>query len=563
MQYDKITRRSFIVGAAVAGASLAGAGALAGCKSTSNNSTDSNSGNNDSTAGGTKSGGIVSYFLTEPACIDPYNLKETQGTQVTSNLFDSLFKYDYAKEKLVPAAAADYEVSPDATIFTFYLTKGVKFHNGDPVTAADFKRAWERLCNPKIAGTPSQISHHLAQVQGYKEMFIDKTATELTGVKALDDLTLEVTLTAPYADFIYVVTHPALGPVPKAAEDFANFTEAPIGNGPFKMDGSWKHNQYIQVKRFDDYYGEKALVDGVDFKIYATVDSGFTDFQAGNLDWSQIPRGQITQTAQQYGESDDGYTVNPGKQTLLGPQSSVYYLLINNNDPVLSNQKLREAISYAVNRSAITDVLLQGAYTPADGLIPPGINGYRSGAWRTAIYDVVKAKQALAGAGYPNGEGLAPLTLSYNADGDQEQIMALIQSDLNAIGIQCGLNGMQWADYLDALAAGSIQIGSLSQVADYPLMENFLFSLFYTKNASNYSKYSNPAVDQGIMDARGNLDDTKRIAAFQAVDDIIQSTTPIIPVMFYKHTYVGSNRLNNFYFSPAMIPDLKHAWLSK
>lgn len=543
MEKRKLTRRTFVAGVAVAGAAVAGSSLLSGCKEK------------------VQTGGTAQYYINSPAFIDPYNLQESEGTQVSSQLFDSLLEYDYRTEKLLPAAAASYEINENATVFTFHLREGAKFHNGDPVTAADFKRGWERICNPNISEDPSEISYHLAQVKGYSEMFEKGTATELSGVKAIDELTLEVTLSAPYADFGYVITHPALAPVPKAAEDFKTFTEAPIGNGPFMMNGKWEHDQYIQVLRFEDYYGTKPYVDGCDFRILATVETAFQEFKAGNLDFCQIPPGQIDSCLAEFGESTDGYTSQPGQQTLLGSESSTYYLIINNTDPVLKNQTLREAISYAINRQAICDVVFQGTRNPADGLIPPGIAGYREGAWKTALYDVEKAKAKLTEAGYPDGKGLGTIKLSYNSGGAHESIMQLVQSDLKAIGINAELDVMEWAAYLDALAAGTIQIGRLGWIADYPIMENFLFSLFYTNNGDNYSKYTNKDVDKQIMEARGITVDADRIKAFQDVDDIIQSTTPIVPVMFYRHTRVCSGRVHDFYFSPNMIADLPNAWL--
>ncbi|MDR3036843.1 MAG: peptide ABC transporter substrate-binding protein, partial [Coriobacteriales bacterium] len=457
-------------------------------------------------------------------------------------------------------------VSDDATVFTFKLRKDAKFHNGDPVTAKDFKYGWERICNPATnPAQPSEISYHLAMVKGYKEMFEDGTATELEGAVAVDDLTFEVTLTQPYADFLYVVTHPALSPIPSggAASDYATFSEAPIGNGPFKMEGKWEHDQYIQLKRFDDYYGDKAFIDGVDFNIMTSVDTAYTEFQAGNLDFAQIADGQIETCVATYGESTDGYTANPGKQTLLGDESSVYYLVVNNTDPVLKDKNIRMAISYAINRQAICDVVFNGTRVPATGIIPPGIAGFRDGAWEASVYDVEKAKKTLEDAGYPGGAGIPTIKLSFNTGGGHENIMQMIQADLAAVGITAELNSMEWATYLTELAAGTIQIGRLGWIADYPIMENFLYSLFYTNNGDNHSKYTNKTVDDAILAARAETDDAKRIAAFQEVDDIIAADFPIIPVMFYRHSRVCSARVNDFYFDPKMIPDLTHTWLSK
>ncbi|MDR0346869.1 MAG: peptide ABC transporter substrate-binding protein [Coriobacteriales bacterium] len=541
-----ISRRGFVAGAAAAGVLAAGSSMLTGC------------------GGGGEAGGTFRYYINEPAWIDPYNLQESEGTAVTSNIFDSLLEYDYRTEKLNPAAAESWEVSDDATVFTFKLRSAATFHNGDPVTAKDFKFAWERICNPTTAAEPSEISYHLAMVKGYSEMISGK-AKDLVGAVAKDDLTFEVTLIQPYADFIYVITHPALGPVPSggAAANFATYSQAPIGNGPFMIEGKWEHNQYIQVKRFENYYGDKALLDGVDFNIISEVDTAFTEFKAGNLDFVQIASGQIDTTLKDYGESADGFVANPGKQTLLGPESSTYYLNVNTLDPVMKDKNVRMALSYAINRQAICDAVFFGTRVPATGIIPPGIKGFRDGAWPASTYDVEKAKKALADAGYPNGEGFPTIKLSFNTGGDHGNIMQMVQADFRAIGVTAELDSMEWGLYLDELAANRIQIGRLGWIADYPIMENFLYSLFYTGTGDNYSNYSNKQVDEAIYAARGETNDNDRIKAFQNVDDMIAADFPIIPIMFYRHTRVASSRVNNFYFGPTMLPDLTHTWLTQ
>jgi peptide/nickel transport system substrate-binding protein/oligopeptide transport system substrate-binding protein len=549
-----VSRRGFVTAAVATGAVAAASSLLAGC--------GGNGGGGSAREG--KEGGTFRYYINNPSWIDPFNLQESEGTAVTSNIFDSLLEYSYRTEELLPAAAESWEVSDDMTVFTFKLRKGATFHNGDPVTAKDFKYAWERTCNPKTTNTVSEISYHLAMIKGYKEM-IAGTATELPGVVAKDELTLEVTLTQPYADFIYVITHPALGPIPSggAASDFTTFSEAPIGNGPFMIDGKWERDQYIRLKRFDNYYGDKAFIDGVDFNIIGEVDTAFIEFQAGNLDFVQIADGQIEPTLAQYGESPDGFTINPGKQTLIGPESSVYYLNVNTADPVLKDKNIRMALSYAINRQAICDTIFFGTRIPATGIIPPRIEGFRDGAWPASVYDVAKAKKALADAGYPNGEGLPAIKLSYNTGGAHGNIAQMVQADFKAIGVNAELDMMEWGQYLDELEAGNIQIGRLGWIADYPIMENFLFSLFYTGNGDNYSSYSNAAVDSGILAARAISDVDARIKAFQKVDDLIAADFPVIPLMFYRHNRVGSSRVNDFYFGPTMLPDLNHTWLSK
>ncbi|MHB1324201.1 MAG: peptide ABC transporter substrate-binding protein, partial [Coriobacteriia bacterium] len=200
-------------------------------------------------------GGTFNFRINEPAFIDPVNLQESEGTQVGQVLFDSLVAFDPITSEVIPAAAERWEANEDATVWTFYLVEGAKFHDGSDVTAEDFKYAWERICTP---ANESEISYHLAAVQGYDEMQ-DESATELSGVRVVDDYTLEVTLNYGFADFEYVAGHPALAPVPQAAveADPDAFSEMPIGNGPFMMSEPWAHDQYIKVEKFADYYGDE------------------------------------------------------------------------------------------------------------------------------------------------------------------------------------------------------------------------------------------------------------------------------------------------------------------
>lgn len=560
---SQMERRTFVAGALATGALVA----LAGCgkKGEPAGGTAQPQATGQAAAAGASKGGTFKFYINNPASIDPFNAQETEGMQVVFNVFDALTIYNFKTKKLEGLACESWEANDKGDVFTFHLRKGAKFHNGDPVTSKDFKFAWERICNPKTSEKPSVISYHLSAVKGYEEMLAG-TGTSL-GVECPDDNTLVVNLSSPYADFPYVVSHPALSPVPSggAASDFKKFNLAPVGNGPFKMDGEWVDGQYIRVKRFDDYYGEKAHVDGVDFMIFKDPQTAFTEFQAGNLDFCQIPTGQMKAVEKQYGTSDDGYTINPGKQSLFGPETSTYYLACNVKDKVIGNVDVRKGISHAINRQAICDTIYEGTREPADGIIPPGIVGFAKGAWADSVYDVEKAKAAFDKAGYPLKGDKRELTfkLSVNSGGDHEKIMELVQGDLKTLGVEVEIETQEWAAYLEKLQAGDYQVGRLGWVADYPIYDNFLFPLFYTDNGDNRSQYSNKAVDEALMEARKIVKDDERVKALQKVDKMISEDMPVIPIVFYRHVRVGSKRVNNFFFTPLNLVNLAECWLSE
>ncbi len=524
-----------------------------------------------------KGGEMVFGDLSEPAYIDPYNAQESNGIQVVQAVFDSLTKFDpIDTTKLYPAAAESWEPNADATVWTFKLRPDAKFHDGTPVTAKDFVFAWNRIVNPKTVNTvtnktdPAGIAYHLSAVKGYDDVQGGK-ATEMSGLKAVDDLTLEVTMAYPFADFEFVVAHPALAPQPQAAVEGGvdyngnkvAYGDMPIGNGPFKMAEPWKHNEYIRIARFDDYWGDKALLDSVMFKIFKDTNTEFLEFEAGNLDFSIIGEGQIAQAKAKYGEAPDGYTGEPGKQTVLGAQSGVYYANFKTTDELMKNVDLRRAVSLAINRQAISDTVFDGTRTPADNFVPPGIAGYEEGAWPDSKYDVEAAKAALEKAGYPGGKGLPELQLWFNADGGHQPVWELVQSDLTAIGIKSVLKPTaDFATYLKELDAGKVQIGRLGWLSDYPTADNYLYSMFYSKSGENKSKYNNPAVDKALDEARAITDTAARVAAYQEINKTIAADMPVAPIMFYRLHHVTSDRLHDFTYDAFQYGSFDKAWLT-
>lgn len=549
-----VTRRSFVKGGLAAStlAVLAGCGQKGGGEAATDGETTA------------ATGGTLRYYINNPVCIDPFNLQEDQGTQVGFQLFDSLTQYNFQEGKLECLACESYDVNDDATEFTFHL-KAAKFHDGTDVKAANWKYGWERIVNPATnPESPSVIGYHLAMVDGYDALAAGE-AEEMTGITCPDDSTLVVKLSYSYADFPYVASHPALAPIPDCAKDMSqtDFGLAPVGNGPFKMDGEWVDGQYINIVRFDDYYGDKAILDGVNFMIQKDVETAYKEFQAGNLDVSDVPVASLASAAETYGTSEDGYTITPGHQFLNGTEPSTYYLTCNVVDGPFADVNLRHAVSMAINRQAICDTLFNGSRTPADNIVPPGIDGYEEGAWQYAKYDVDAAK-AILDEYYPadaDGNRGLELEITSNQDGGHKEIMDSIISDLAAVGISCVANTPDWATVLDLYQKLDYQFGRLGWVADYPIMDNFLYPLFYTGNGDNRAGYSNPDVDEKLMAARSTVDDAERKAALQAVNKEIGEDMPVIPLMFYTHTCVGGSNVATMYLDPQKKADLSKAQL--
>jgi peptide/nickel transport system substrate-binding protein/oligopeptide transport system substrate-binding protein len=194
--------------------------------------------------------------------------------------------------------------------------------------------------------------------------------------------------------------------------------------------------------------------------------------------------------------------------------------------------------------------------------VPPGIVGHELEAFQYSKYDVEAAKKALADAGYPNGEGFPVIKLDYNTGSNHQDVLALVQEDLKAIGITAELQGSEWAQYLDKLGAADYQIGRLGWIADYPIMDNFLYPLFKTGAADNYSFYSNEEVDAKLDEARTTVDADERIALYKEVEKTVGDNATVIPMNYYRHTRVVSDRVNDGVYSPNGLFTFDTVWLT-
>ena len=553
LEKNPLIDRRHLLEAALAAGAVGAVGALAGC--------DDRGAATDETDGpGYR---ILSYYLSEPACIDPYNVKEVEGLAVDTALFDPLLRWDWEAGAPAPLAAEELpEVSDDGLTYTFHLRSGMTFHNGDPVDAAAFKRGWERIASPDMA-TPSEIGYHLSAVAGAAEMAAG-TADSIEGITCPDELTLQVRLTAPMADFPAVCCHPGLSAVPQAAlDDPATFLEQPIGNGPFMLDEPWQHNRYLSLSRFEGYYGAAPELDGIYFSILADPETAYAELQAGTLDIAPVPSGRIMEAVDAYGASDDGYTVTPGKRVLTGAELSTCFLNCNLADPVLADVDVRHAISCAINRLNIADALYEGTRRPADCIFPREVDDSDEDAWGFCAYDPDQAN-SLLDARYPRGadgsRGIT-LTLSYNAGAGNEDLMSAIQADLERVGITVVQESIEWAAYLDQLSDRSYQLARGGWVADYPTMDSFLYPNFFSTAANNHTGYSNPEVDDALLAARQIEDEGERRAAYRAVCRTVGADMPVIPLVFYAHSTVGSEHVARFTLDAQSVPHFDTAQL--
>lgn len=510
----------------------------------------------------TANGGTLSFAIQNPTGIEPYTSEDENALAVVYQLFDPLTRYNPDTQELEPCIATAWSSNDDATEWTFTIRDGVTFHDGTPCDAPAFKRAWDRLTNPEGAGTASALAYHLSMVKGYDEQ-VAGNADGLSGIACPDDHTLVVTMSKPYADFPYVCSLTTLGPVPECAlEDHEAYRLAPVGNGAFQMSGQWEDGQYVDLVRYDGYWGEPALLDGLHFGIFRDNLTSYTEVKAGSCDNSVVPAAQMAQAQEDYGVAEnDGYTSQPGAQVFMGEMLYTQYFVYNMDDPVIGGDvRIRQALSYAVNRQAICDNVYMGSAYPAEDIVPRAIAGSSEGHWPVR-HDPDLAGQLLDDAGYPadaDGRRHLAVTLMTNAAYAKEEYEAMI-ADWDAIGLDATMDRVEYAAMLDNYYSGNFMVATRGWYADYPIADNYLYPLFASASSDNMSHFKDEAYDEMIAAARATLDADERAAAMSACDAYVAEQLPVAPLNWKAISRCSSARVHDLTITPQVQPVLVKA----
>ncbi len=476
----------------------------------------------------------------DPDHIDPSLAHTVEASQVTTQLYDGLVDIDYNTGDLKADVADKWTLSPDGKTVVFSLKK-TTFSNGEPVLPSSFKCSWERSLRPELA---SEVAYHLYSIKGAQDINEGK-GKALDAVVADDGaMTLTVNLALAYSSFVAEAQHTVFSPLPKAGCAAGKEYEqgVMVGNGPFKMAEPWKHDQSIRLVRNDSYFGginnHPAYLDGVDFRITKDVLAAYNLFESGTGDNAPIPAGRYKEAAAKYGSK--------GNER---PTLSVAYYGFNWTDPVVGgfgNAKLRQAISAAINRDQINQLIFDGTRAPATSFTPPGVPGYnKSLAVIKTSADVETAKRLLSEWGRP----LPTLKLRVNNTSANIQLANIIVANLKDIGINVELDPKPSTGYFTELANGnSHQFYRSGWVYDYAGMDNGLYPLFSTAavGQDNSSKFSNAQFDKLVNDARATADPAKQAALYQSAEKIVLDQAVAVPLIWGRWGQVTSKRVDGY-----------------
>ncbi|MGI5157013.1 peptide ABC transporter substrate-binding protein [Microbispora sp. CA-102843] len=489
--------------------------------------------------GGGKGANAFSVALTEPDHLTPGNTSSDYSISVLDTLFETPVSIDTASGKPV-MRAAESVTSTDQKVWTIKFKAGQKFSNGEPVTAQSFADSWNASAYGPNGWTNN---YYFANIEGYDKLNPEKgdpSTDKLSGLKVVDDTTLEVTLTAPFSQFPITLAYIAFAPMPKAAfTDLKAFDQAPVGNGPFVLDGAWEHNKQIKIKRSPSYAGErKPKADGVTFKIYASRDTAWTDLRAGQVDlMTTVPPASTSEAKRLLGD-----------RFVQTPDGTMDYLGFPTFDKRFANADLRKAFSMAIDRQAIVDAVYDGAFKPMASLLAPLVPGYRENACGEACtYDPAKAKALFDKAG--GFSGTLNLWFS-NADPSYEQWMTAVANQLKQ---NLGISDIKFrkipaADYLSTLRQRK-EDGPYRNnwVMDYPSPQDYLE---YMWGAGNRMGWENKEFDDLIKQANSAPSLDASLPLYQKAEDVALADMPMIPLWNWQSQIGFTSRLSGVDVSP-------------
>ncbi|SCL13678.1 peptide ABC transporter substrate-binding protein [Micromonospora inyonensis] len=492
-----------------------------------------------------KSGGELRVYASEPAFLLPSAADDEPSLYVVRQIYRGLVKYN-AETGAPENDLAESVESQDQKLWTIKIKDGYTFDNGEKVNADAFIRSW----NYAAYGPNAQNNgYFMKRIAGIKDVSSEDPdgdgpkkapepkAKELSGLKKVDDLTFTVELTEPFSGFPTTIGYPGFSPMAEACiADTAKCNETPIGNGPYKIEGSWQHNVGITVVRSDSWKGDPGKPDKINYRIFADIDAGYAAFQAGELDvLYTLPPARYKEAKATYG---DRLHEQPGDNfTYVGMP------IYNEN---FKDKRIRQAISMVIDRQSIIDAVFNGRFTPASGYIAPSFEGARENACQYCKKDVEKAKQLLAEAGGWKG---GKLQLWANAGAGHDAWLQAVGDQVKAaLGIDYELKvNLQFAEYLETADnrkfTGPFRLG---WSADYPYLEGYLAPVYSTGADSNNSTYANPEFDALLKQGDAANSIQEAIPFYQKAEDMILEDLPVIPMWWGKVGAVYSENVDKF-----------------
>jgi oligopeptide transport system substrate-binding protein len=455
-------------------------------------------------------------IAVEPtASLDPRALESPDSLLLASQLFDGLVTYDPKSLDVLPAAAVRWDVRDQGRTFVFRLRKGMRFHNGSPVRARDFVFAWNRLADPVDA---NPFAFLLEPVAGFDEYQEQLQVTGMEGLDAPNDRTLVVRLSSPWPDFVALLGHPALSPVPPVASR-PEYAQRPIGNGPYRLSANVEAGVPIQMEAFRRYLGGEPGVARLEIQAFEDPAEAWPEFLEGGLDVAQIPVDVLPDAVSRFGTR--------GLVTL----ARLLYCGFNLDQERFRDPSLRAAVSMAIDRQALVAEVYGGAAEPAGAIVPPSIPGGGSRACGAACIHDLERAQALVDE-LPKASRSFSLDYATSPVGDQ--LAATVASQLGAVGLEVRPQGHDAAAYASLLGRREHEMFCLVWVADLPRQQGFLAPLLRSGSPDNHTGVEDRRLDDLLGKARDERSPAARLDLYHRVEARALELMPVVPLVWFR-----------------------------
>ena len=497
---------------------------------------------------------LTACIASEPETIDPSLNSSVDGATYIMHTFEGLMKYQQVGEtdsEIVYGQAESHEVSDDGLVYTFHLRDDIYWSDGVAVTANDFVYGWQRLVDPETA---SDYCYIIDMVKNSTKIQAGELPVTELGIVALDEKTVEITLESPCPYFMELGAFASLMPLRQdivEGNDSWTFDPATyIGNGCYKIT-EWEHDSYIKMVKNEYYYDQESLgPDSITWRLMDDANAMLAAWRNGEIDFiNDIP-------------VDEVKTLLADGSLKILPQLGIYAVVFQTEVAPFDDPLVREALSLAIDRNYICDNITQMGQIPATAWVPAGISDGNGGDFRELggeYYSVAaedyeanceKARELLAQAGYPNGEGFPVISYSYNTSDSHKKIAeAVAYMWESELGIQTQLANQDWNVFLQTREDGDFEAARHGWVADYNDSANFL-ELWTTGNSNNYAHWSNEEYDSLIAGAVLESDLAKRAEMLHQAEDILMADNIVAPLYFYVDKYMLNDRVDNIYHTP-------------
>ncbi len=522
-----------------------GTSSSAGTSSTASDSGDSSAAEEGETATGGSGGTLNMRNTMEPTSLNTLLATYAYDFTPINAMIECLYRDD-ENDVPQPAGAETVDISDDKLVYTFHLREDATWSNGDPVVATDYEFAWQQALNPKVASDYAYMLYFIHNAEPY---FNGEVEWSEVGVKVIDDHTLEVTLDNPLPYATDLFAFPTLAPINQkfyeevGADKYATDAEYFCCNGMYELT-EWSHNSEIVFEKREDYWNAAEVgPDKIVYKIITDSQAGLNSYLSREIDYTDLDSGEVVQQAEA-----------AGFEVGVKPARSSYYLIVNTEDEFMSNQNLRLALAYAIDKQALIDTVYQNDNQPMTSFTPPAIYGAAGadgptfqealleerGEMYPASGDLEKAQEYLQAALEELGCTVDELNLSIDCADDslRRNCATFLQEQWRQnLGIEnIAVNSMQTKQVSANRQSGDYCMSLGGWSPDYNDAINFL-DLWVTDGGNNDSFWSNEEYDNLIAQATAEADEEVRQQYLFDAEEILAAEMPIIPLYWQCQNY--------------------------